>query len=293
MAKTEETEFSFKTTDNQNATFSLLLPYYTTDKWTKKLKNKVKSLADAYNNYYKKIEEENNPFYKTNYNNKYKAQAYLGNRTANNFFMHNKYFSNQNLPTQNLFHKTRTNFNNYKTNTQIMNTNENNNYHQRKILNEILPPVTNYNPNYENIVFDGVNYFNLNDNAISYLSPKTYNLFCISAQQRNQNANMNKYYRNKKKRDMFYYGNHKNLNSTKNLFSSKAHNDDFNKFLSECQSKDRITFFKKNDYNPKLKSAQPKDRKQISALKDVRKKQYLDYIKAKSEDNYMRFYYNQ
>ena len=36
---------------------------------------------------------------------------------------------------------------------------------------------------------------------------------------------------------------------------------------------------------------QPKDRRQISALKDLRKKQYLDYIKSKSEDNYMKFYY--
>ena len=292
MAKSEETEFSNKTTENnQNVSFSLLLPYYTTDKWTNKLKKKVKSLADAYNNYYKKIDEENNPFYKTNYNNKNRNHNY--NRTANNFMRHNKYFSNQNFPTPNFFHKTSTNFINYKTNTEIMNTNENNNYHQRKILNEILPPVTNYNPNYENIVFDGVNYFNLNDNAISYLCPKTYNLFCISAQQRNQQANMNKYYSKNKNKDIFYYGNHKNLNSTKNLFSSKAHNDDFNKFLSECQSNDRINFFKKNDYNPKLKSAQPKDRRQISALKEVRKKQYLDYIKAKSEDNYMRFYYNQ
>ena len=175
----------------------------------------------------------------------------------------------------------------------MMNTNENNNYHKKRILNEILPPVTNYNPNYENIVYDGFNYYNLNDNAISYLSPKTYNLFCISAQQRNQKANMNKYYNHRKNKDIFYYGNHKNMNSTKHLFSSKAHNEDFNKFLNECQSKDRINFFKKNDYNPQVKSAQPKNRKQISALKDLRKKQYLDYIKAKSEDNYMKFYYNQ
>ena len=161
---------------------------------------------------------------------------------------------------------------------------------KKKILNAILPPVTNYNPNYENIVFDGVNYFNVNDNALSYLSPKSYNLFCISAQQRNQQANMNKYYNKMKNKDDFYYGNHKNQN---NLFSSKAHNEDFNKFINEYQSKNRISFFKKNDYNPELKSVQPKERAQIIALKDIRKKQYLDYIKVKSEDNYMKYYYNQ
>ncbi len=288
MAKSEDTDFSIKTSEKQNNTFSLLLPYYTTDKWTNKLKHKVKALSDKYNDFYKKLEQENNPFYKTNYK-KYKTQSYFHNRTNNNF---NKLFSNQ-IPNEDFFHKTSKNFTNYKTNTLMMNTNENNNYHKKRILNEILPPVTNYNPNYENIVYDGFNYYNLNDNAISYLSPKTYNLFCISAQQRNQKANMNKYYNHRKNKDIFYYGNHKNMNSTKHLFSSKAHNEDFNKFLNECQSKDRINFFKKNDYNPQVKSAQPKNRKQISALKDLRKKQYLDYIKAKSEDNYMKFYYNQ
>lgn len=288
MAKGEDTDFSIKTNENQNSTFSLLLPYYTTDKWTNKLKHKVKALSDKYNDFYKKLEQENNPFYKTNYK-KYKTQTYFHNRTGNNY---NKLFSNQ-IPNEDFFHKTSTNFTNYKTNTLMMNTNENNNYHKKKILNEILPPVTNYNPNYENIVFDGFNYFNLNDNAISYLSPKTYNLFCISAQQRNQKANMNKYYSHRKNKDNFYYVNHKNMNSIKHLFSSKANNEDFNRFLNECQSKDRINFFKKNDYNPQLKSAQPKNRKQISAMKELRKKQYLDYIKAKSEDNYMKFYYNQ
>ena len=32
--------------------------------------------------------------------------------------------------------------------------------------------------------------------------------------------------------------------------------------------------FKKNDYNVQFKYVQPKDRRQISALKDIRKKQY-------------------
>ena len=279
MEKSEETDFSNKSNENQNTnTFSLLIPYYSSDKWTNKLKNKIKTLANVYN-LCDKMGQEMNPLYKPN--NKYKTLNYF-HKSSNNIIKTNK-----------MFNKTTTNFMNYKTHTHLMNTNENNNYNQKKILNEIFPPITNYNPNYENIVFDGINYFNLNDNGISYLSPKSYNLFCISAQQRNQNANMNKYYSNRKNKDMFYYGNHKNSNSTKNLFSSKAHNDDFNKFLYECQSKDRITFFKKNDYHPQIKSAQPKNRKQISALKDIRKKQYLDYIKAKSEDNYMKFYYNQ
>ena len=283
MAKSEEMEISIKSNEdtinssNNKNKFSLLLPYYTTDKWTQKLKQKIKTLAAAYKDFYKKVENENNnPFYKTNYN-KYKFEDYLR--------VGKKYFQDQNYTT--------TGFTNYKTNTNIMNTNENNNYYKKKILNEILPPVTNYNPNEENIIEDGFNYFNINDKGIPYLSPKSYNLFCISAQQRNQHANMNKYYSNKKKKDEYYYGNHKKLNSTNNLFSNKAQYDDFNKFINEFQSKNRINFFKKNDYNPQLKSAQPKNRKQISALKDLRKKQYLDYIKTKSEDNYMKFYYNQ
>ena len=32
---------------NSNNSFSLLIPYYTSDKWTNKLKKKVKSLAEA------------------------------------------------------------------------------------------------------------------------------------------------------------------------------------------------------------------------------------------------------
>ena len=63
------------------------------------------------------------------------------------------------------------------------------------------------------------------------------------------------------------------------------------KFIVECQNKNRISFFKRNDYNPRIKSTQPKDRRQISAMKSLKKKQYLDYIKAKSEDNYMKYYY--
>ena len=283
MAKSEETDLSIKSKENQNNTFSLLLPYYTTDKWINKLKQRVKFLSDRYNEYYKKFEEENNPFYRTQYNKKFR------NKTATNFMKHNKLYSNQNFPSH-LFNKTSTNFINYKTN---INANENDNYKKKNLLNEILPPVTNYNPNYENIVFDGVNYYNLNDNALSFLSPKSYNLFCISAQQRNQQANMNKYYSNRKNKDVFYFGNHKKINNDNNLFSSKNNNEDYNKFINDCQSKDRINFFKKNDYNPQIKSVQPKDRSQISALKDIRKKQYLDYIKAKSEDNYMKFYYNQ
>ena len=203
--------------------------------------------------------------------------------------MNNKFIGNQNI-----FNRTSTGFMNYQTNSNFMNTNENINYNRRKLLNEILPPVTNYNPNYDPYVYDGVTYLSdTGEPYSSYFYPKESNIFCISAQQRNQQANMNKYYSNRKNKDIFYYGNHRNVSSTNQLFSSKAHNDDFNKFINEFHTKDRINLFKKNDYNPKIKSAQPKDRKQISALKDMRKKQYLDYIKAKSEDNYMKFYYNQ
>ena len=81
------------------------------------------------------------------------------------------------------------------------------------------------------------------------------NLLSLSAQQRNQHANMNKYYSQRKNRDMFYYGNNNNSNSTKNIFSNKAHKEDFNKFMNECQSKNKINFFKKNYYNFYVKSA--------------------------------------
>ena len=70
MAKSEETNFSIKSKDNQNNIFSLLLPYYTTDKWINKLKQRVKFLSDRYNKYYQNLEEENNPFYRTQYNKK-------------------------------------------------------------------------------------------------------------------------------------------------------------------------------------------------------------------------------
>ena len=40
MEKTDEIEFSKKSKDSEKNNFSLLLPYYTTDKWTNKLKKK-------------------------------------------------------------------------------------------------------------------------------------------------------------------------------------------------------------------------------------------------------------
>ena len=131
-------------------------------------------------------------------------------------------------------------------------------------------------------------------NGISFLSLKYYNLFCISVQQKNQHANINKFYSNKKFKDKYtsYFAKLKQLNTARNIFKSRNF-DDFNKFLEEFQSKNRINFFKKNDYKPQIKLTQPKDRIQISALKITRKKQYLDYIKARSEDNYMRYYYYQ
>jgi len=256
---------------SSNNSFSLLIPYYSSDKWTNKLKNKVKSLAEAYKAFYKRLEQENST-------NSEKDEE-IRNQNIK-LTKRNKYLS------QNIFNKTSLNT---KSNISNINTNENE-YNQKNILNSILPPVTNFkyyeNESKENII-------NSNEARDFYFHPYDHKLFCISAQQRNQKANMNKYYSNQKMKDIFYFKNHKNINSTRNLFSSKAHNDDYNKFMVECQNKNRISFFKKNDYNPRIKSTQPKDRRQISAMKSIKKKQYLDYIKAKSEDNYMKYYYNQ
>ena len=256
---------------SSNNSFSLLIPYYSSDKWTNKLKNKVKSLAEAYKAFYKRLEQENST-------NSEKDEE-IRNQNIK-LTKRNKYFS------QNIFNKTSLNT---KSNISNINTNENE-YNQKNILNSILPPVTNFkyyeNESKENII-------NSNEARDFYFHPYDHKLFCISAQQRNQKANMNKYYSNQKMKDIFYFKNHKNINSTRNLFSSKAHDDDYNKFMVECQNKNRISFFKKNDYNPRIKSTQPKDRRQISAMKSIKKKQYLDYIKAKSEDNYMKYYYNQ
>ena len=259
-----------------NNTFSLLIPYYSSDKWTNKLKNKVKSLAEAYKAFYKSLEQENTA------NTDKDEETFTNNIKS---MRHNKYFS------QNIFNKTSPNFK-YNNNSNNISNNNSNEYdiNQKNILNRILPPVTNFrffeNESKENTL-------NSKDIKETFFNPNTQKLFCISAQQRNQKANMNKYYSNQKMKDFFYFKNHKNIFSTKDLFSSKAHDDDYNKFIVDCQNKNRISFFKRNDYNPRIKSTQPKDRRQISAMKSLKKKQYLDYIKAKSEDNYMRYYYYQ
>ena len=259
-----------------NNTFSLLIPYYSSDKWTNKLKNKVKSLAEAYKAFYKRLEQENTA------NTDKDEETFTNNIKS---MRHNKYFS------QNIFNKTSPNFK-YNNNSNNISNNNSNEYdiNQKNILNRILPPVTNFrffeNESKENTL-------NSKDVKETFFNPNTQKLFCISAQQRNQKANMNKYYSNQKMKDFFYFKNHKNIFSTKDLFSSKAHDDDYNKFIVDCQNKNRISFFKRNDYNPRIKSTQPKDRRQISAMKSLKKKQYLDYIKAKSEDNYMRYYYYQ
>jgi hypothetical protein len=41
MCRIEETEHSKISDENQKSTLSLLLPYYTSDKWTNKLKRKI------------------------------------------------------------------------------------------------------------------------------------------------------------------------------------------------------------------------------------------------------------
>ena len=271
---------NFKTIKNippyYNNTFSLLIPYYSSDKWTNKLKNKVKSLAEAYKAFYQRLEQENTT------NTDKDEEAFTNNIKS---MRQNKYF------TQNFFNKTSPNFRNNNNSNNISNNNDNEyDFNQKNILNKILPPVTNFRF-YENESKE--NTINSNDIKETFFNPNRQKLFCISAQQRNQKANMNKYYSNQKMKDFFYFKNHKNIFSTKDLFSSKAYDDDYNKFILDCQNRDRISFFKRNDYNPRIKSTQPKDRRQISAMKNLKKKQYLDYIKAKSEDNYMRYYYYQ
>ena len=269
-----------------NNTFSLLIPYYSYDKWTNKLKNKVKSLAEAYKAFYKRLEQENTT------NTDKDEETFTNNIKS---MRHNKYFS------QNIFNKTSPNFK-YNNNSNNISNNNSNEYDFIKVGEEYTED------------FDGEYVWAVDDEGIksfttlpvvsfqtgeakdikeTFFNPNTQKLFCISAQQRNQKANMNKYYSNQKMKDFFYFKNHKNIFSTKDLFSSKAHDDDYNKFIVDCQNKNRISFFKRNDYNPRIKSTQPKDRRQISAMKSLKKKQYLDYIKAKSEDNYMRYYYYQ
>ena len=277
---------------NQNThknSFSLLLPYYATDKWTNKLKLKVKTLADAYNDFCEKIEQDsNNPYLINKYLN-YNKMKLFQNKTSQNFLKNHKnnlLFHIHNKNPDDFFNKTSIGFVSKNIPDQLQIDSEfSNDNNIKNQLNDILPPVTNFNPNQELNYIEDNNFY------------KTQNLFCISAQQKNQKANMNKFYNNhNKQKDMFYYGNHKPSANTNNLFSSRGHKEEFNKFLADCQSNTRISFFKKNDYNPQIKaslSQQPKDRRQISAMKDVRKKQYLDYIKAKSEDNYMKFYYYQ
>ena len=276
--------------NNRNNSFSLLLPYYATDKWTNKLKIKVKTLADAYNDFCQKIDQDPNNQFTANQFSKYNKIKLFQNKTTKNLLKNDKnnlFFYPQNKNSDDFFNKTSIGFvaknnpNNFQIDTEIANDP---NYLKNQ-LNDVLPPVTNFNPNQELNYIEENNFY------------KTQNLFCISDQQKNQRANMNKFYNNhNKQKDIFYYGNHKPSANTNNLFSSRGHKEEFNKFLADCQSNTRISFFKKNDYNPQIKaslSQQPKDRRQISAMKDVRKKQYLDYIKAKSEDNYMKFYYYQ
>ena len=276
MSKKENFKTLKTITPYYNNAFSLLIPYYSSDKWTNKLKNKVKSLAEAYKAFYKRLEQEN----ATNTD---KDEETFSNNMKS--MRHNKYFS------QNFFNKTSANFRNNNNSNNISNNNSNEyDINQKNILNRILPPVTNFRF-YENESKE--NTLNSKDIREAFFNPNIQKLFCISAQQRNQKANMNKYYSNQKMKDFFYFKNHKNIFSTKDLFSSKAHDDDYYKFMVDCQNKNRISFFKRNDYNPRIKSTQPKDRRQISAMKSLKKKQYLDYIKAKSEDNYMKYYYYQ
>jgi hypothetical protein len=242
MTKTENTDFSIKTIEsieNKKNNLTLLIPYYNSDKWTNKLKRKIKKLAIAYNDFYNKIERDNDPSYNQKFDKIFNQTDY--NKTAKDFMRHNRLYSDHNI-----FTKTSTNFK-AKTHSNFMKRDGNNSYNQKKILNKILPPIKNYNPDYENIIFDGIHYYNLYDNGMSFLSPKSYNLFCISAQQKNQHSNMNIFYNNKKNKDKEnpYFEKRKKLGITRNIFGSRKDNDDYNKLLEEFKFKNRINFFKK------------------------------------------------
>lgn len=278
MSGEELSDFTdvYSNNEQYNYKFNLLPPYYTSDKWTNKLKKKVVSLAKAYNEFYDKIEQGYIPNIKKNS----KIKHFFPNKTANNFAKHDNLFLKSNN-MKNAANKTSSYFMNRNNLNKYINPNDGlDNNEQNNNLNELLPPVTNFNWNFEKNNFS-------NDILDSYLSSNQGRLFCISAVRRNQNTTMKKFYK-VKKNDSFSF---KNLENQKNLFSGRAQNEYINKFINDCQSKNRIRFFKKNDYRPKFNYSEPKDRRQISALKDIRKKQYLDYIKIKSEDNYMKFYY--
>ena len=59
MTKNEELFKNITPFFKDKNSFSLLIPYYSSDKWTNKLKNKVKSLAEAYKAFYRRLEKEN------------------------------------------------------------------------------------------------------------------------------------------------------------------------------------------------------------------------------------------
>lgn len=284
--------------------FSLLLPYYTSDKWTNKLRQKVKKIAEACDLIYERIENKNRlalldegliPFHQP-CPQPISSNQMFPNKTAQNFRKRcnypNFFYDNKHSP-QNYFNKTSSAF--FKKNKRFFTPfNNYNNLDAFRInpLDSILPHVTNYNPSYDLTFSEGFG----NMTMPYYLSTETKNIFCISDQHKNHKVNVNKFYNNNNKgKDIFYFGNRKPSHSTKNLFNSKANDNEINKFVSDVRPSNRIDFFKKNDYNVQNKGqfSQPKDRRQISAMKDIRKKQYLNYIKAKSEDNYMKFYYNQ
>ena len=113
-----------------------------------------------------------------------------------------------------------------------------------------------------------INQFN-NSNELEkiYMNKTNLHPFFLNKQKLNtQKANMNKFYSNI------------NLDNDKNKFHTNR----------------RIKFFKINDLKLKINKDYyiPRDRKQLSEAKDLRKKQYLNFIKMKSENYFMNYYYN-
>ena len=101
----------------------------------------------------------------------------------------------------------------------------------------------------------------------NFLNKTNSNNFFLNKQKINtQKANMNKFYLNI------------NLDNKNN----------------KLQSNKRIKFFRVNDLKPNINKDFyiPRDRKQLSETKGVRKKQYLNFIKMKSENYFMKYYYN-
>lgn len=233
---------------------SLLLPYYTSDKWTKKLKKKISSLSKSYKVFRNRIQKSNKNL--KNLDGPDIAnqimQKLLALKKINHSF--DQILKNQDIP---------------------LNKNENSNKNVNKINN--------------NLTFQSMDLSKLNDYNLSSLTKK--NLFSKDDAYNLQKATMKRFY-NGKEKGLIDFTNSKSL---VNVFKMQFNNEEeFKKLISLCKNSNKIGFFTKNKNNPKLKLENflPMNKKEVEALSGLRKKQYLDYIKCKSEKNFMQYYYN-